>query len=204
MRPTTPAEDPGLLERARHAIARRGLDMSPQDYLTLWDAVYGDAPEQGGSPARASSSDSWSLQLEAALQGTLSPQMVRSIAATERLWIRIGAEFGLPSGEEVAQWLDLPSHKWRPNKLEPSLAIGVFRKGKLRYPGFQFDRDAKRVRPVIKTLISIAADHRLDMEDLTLKMVGPSTYFEGGSRPVDHLDAPDLADKMRQKLSVEW
>ena len=82
--------------------------------------------------------------------------------------------------------------------------VGVHRRGELRFPGFQFDPETKQIRPVIKTLVKISAGYGYDLEDLTLLMVSPSTYFEGGTRPVDHLDDPGLPEIIRNQISVEW
>jgi len=193
-----------MLARAKLATARNGLDMDPEDFLTLWQAVHGDSPKQARTEELQPQADGWSKQLEDALRGSASPQMAKSIAATERLWIRIEDEFGMLTSEEVTTQFGLPAEESASALIDQGVIVGVLRRGKLRFPGFQFDFETKQVWPVIKTLIRIAAEHNYDMVDLTLLMVSPSTYFEGGSRPVDHLDDPDLPDKIRNKISVEW
>ena len=102
------AADPELLAHAKLAMARLGVDMDPGDFLTLWQAVYGAWPmrvQAGVLPLRT---DGWSRQMEAALRGSVSPEMAKSIAATERLWVRIEDEFGMFTGEEAAERFGLP------------------------------------------------------------------------------------------------
>jgi len=198
-----PPVDTAALDRAKAAVAQRGLEMDPEDYLTLWHALHDDQTGQQLTANPCPMQDWWSRQLEAALQGSTSRQMAKSLAATERLWNSVEAEFDLPTGEEVASLLDLPQGCGRA-LVDQGAAIGVLRKGELRFPEFQFGPGTKQVRPVIQTLIAIAAEYGRDMEDLTLEMVRPSTYFEGGSRPVDHLDDPELPETLRRKLAVQW
>jgi hypothetical protein len=102
--------------------------------------------------------------------------------ATENAWRRIEAEFGLLTAREVAELLGA-----RPTKL-----LSVQRGKTLRYPGFQFDREARAILPVIEPLINLARANGWRMADVALWLTSPSTSFDAEDRPVDHLrEDPD-------------
>ncbi|MGO4455318.1 hypothetical protein [Arthrobacter sp. RAF14] len=200
----TPVAGAELLALVHSVVDAHGLDWKPDTVLALWRAVYVECPINLRVQLLDAFTGSWSRELEAAMEGSVTRAMARSMAATERLWGRIEGEFGLFTADEAAARFHTSAGGWDVSLVDQGLAIGVVREGKLRFPGFQFDPETRQVRPVIRELISIGAQSKHDMEDLTLMMVSPSTYFEGGTRPVDHLDDPDLPGIIRNKLGVEW
>lgn len=110
-----------------------------------------------------------------------SPQLARSMQATENAWRDMEAEFGL---------------------LLRLLAIK--RPGGYKYPGFQFDRREQAIRPVMHDLIKLAAGAGRSESGLALWMTSPTGYLDG-SRPVDLLDEPaPVVEAARQSFNVQW
>lgn len=136
---------------------------------------------------------------------TSSPQLTRALQATENVSRGVESEYGTLTSTEVARLIGTRSsgRSFTSARRAAGKLIGIRRGNPVLYPGFQVDRTAEKVLPVIPELLRMAKDVGWDQEDLVLWLVSPSGYF-GGDRPVDHLDDADLVNKGRQKATVEW
>ena len=123
----------------------------------------------------------------------VSPQLARSLQATENAFRAMGAEFGLLTSSQVAALLGAnPSNRKLVSRRRAARQLaGVVRRNAVLYPGFQFDRTRARVLPVMEELIRLADANGWREEDLLLWLCSPTTSFDGEDRPVDHLDDPD-------------
>ena len=122
----------------------------------------------------------------AASAGAISPQLARSLQATDAAWRRLEAEFGLLTVAEVAELLGAGPSDVR-TKHAGNQLLGVLRGGEVRFPGFQFDRENGVVLPIIAALIQLAHENRFRDDDLALWLKGPTTSFEEEDRPAGHL-----------------
>lgn len=145
-------------------------------------------------------------ELEAELDAPRSPQMARSIAATENAWDAIDAEFGLLSDREVGDLLGDTTSASR------NLASGLHAKGRLlrvkrgntyRYPGFQFTNG--KPLPIVARLRSIAGETGCREGDVILWLTAPTGWLSD-KRPVDLLTSePERVLKaVKSSFSVEW
>lgn len=122
----------------------------------------------------------------------------------------IEIEVSLLTGTQVAQLLNSGSKSAAVRSVDYMRARGellhVRRLNEYVYPGFQFDRAIRQVKPFVKTLLQLAIINGWEPEDVVLWLCSPTTYFEDGSRPVDHLDAePELViDVARRAWGIEW
>jgi hypothetical protein len=142
----------------------------------------------------------------AAMETPVSPQLARSVQATENVWRKIGDEFGLLSSVEVSELVGSrsPNRTYASDQHSKGRLIAVKRPGGLRYPGFQFDRSEHTIRPVFSDLIRAAADAGRTEASLALWMVSPTGYLDG-DRPVDRLSRPDdVLEAARQSFNVQW
>lgn len=136
----------------------------------------------------------------------VSPQLARSLAATENAWRRLEMEFGLLSSREVSELMGSrsPNRSYASEQRSRGKLIAVKRPGGLRYPGYQFDRSEHAIRPVMAELIRIAADAGRSEASLALWMTTPTGYLDG-DRPVDQLSDPDkVVEAAQQSFNVEW
>lgn len=81
--------------------------------------------------------------------------------------------------------------------------IGIRRGNRYVYPGFQFDRPARKVHPSIFGLLKGAKEVGWGEEALTIWLASHSGYFDG-DRPVDHLGESALVEKFRNAATVGW
>ncbi|MGY4856865.1 hypothetical protein [Cryobacterium sp. AP23] len=127
-------------------------------------------------------------------ESSASPQLIRSLQATEDAWQRIEAEFGLLTAEDVAGILGATTTNWSTLFVlrNTGKVIAVNRGSSIRYPAFQFDHAQRVIFPVIEPLIEVACANQWSCEDLTLWMIGPTTSFDNEDRPVDHVREPEL------------
>ena len=140
------------------------------------------------------------------LPTVVSPQSASSLQSTENSWRRMVDEVGILSSTEVAALLrpGVTSSRIASELRSSGKIIGVKRLHRYEFPGFQFDREAREVIPVIEPLIAIADKHKWDHHDLVLWLMAPSCYFEDGRAPVRHLDADNLLDIFENVASDEW
>ena len=134
-----------------------------------------------------------------------SPQVARSVQATENRWRRMSKEFGMLDSASVAE---LVGNSSRNRNKASQLAkqgkiLGVQRGNRTLYPSFEFDIDAGKVRPVIAEVARIAGE-RWDSESLLQWFCAPNGFLDG-RRPVDLItDEAALLDTARKSLAEEW
>lgn len=119
-----------------------------------------------------------------------SPELARSLAATEEMWRSVHAEFGLLTAQELAPLLGLQDPEDVRALYADGVLIAVHRGGRVLYPGFQMDRETQMVRPVIHQLLLAAERAGRSEASLILWLVTPSGSLDG-ARPVDLLDDAD-------------
>lgn len=130
--------------------------------------------------------------------------MARSLAATEEMWRAVHAEFGLLTAQELPELLGLPTPEDVLALYAEGFLIAVHRGGRVLFPGFQVDRDARAVRPVIRELRLVAEESGRSEASLILWLVVSSSYLDG-ARPVDLLDDHDkILTAAREAFGVEW
>ena len=129
----------------------------------------------------------------AASANTVSPQMARSLQAAENTLRRIEHEFGLLTSVEVAELLGSrkPNRSVAAAQRAAGQIVGIMRGNSYRFPGFQFDREAASVLPVIPKLIALARENDRSDEDLIFWLYSPSSFFPEKDRPVDHIRQED-------------
>jgi hypothetical protein len=129
----------------------------------------------------------------AASPGVVTPQLARSLQATENHWRNMGAECGLLTSGQVAELLGAsPSNRNLASRKRAAHQIaGVARGNAVLYPGFQFDRTRGAILPVMELLIRLATANGWTDEDLLLWLYSPTTSFADEGRPIDHLHDPD-------------
>ncbi|MBM6620475.1 hypothetical protein JTF08_02515 [Micrococcaceae bacterium RIT802] len=135
-----------------------------------------------------------------------SPQLARSMQATENAWRKMEAEFGLLTSLEVSRAVGSksPNRSYASDQRGAGRLLAVKRPGGYKYPGFQIDRREQAIRPVMHDLIRLAADADRSESGLALWMISPTGYLDG-SRPVDLLDEPDqVVAAARQSFNVQW
>ena len=143
----------------------------------------------------------------AASPDVVSPQLARSLQATENVWRSIAAEFGLLTSGQVAELLGArPSkRKLAARRRAAHQIAGVARRNAVLYPGFQFDRATGTIFPVMARLIELATANGLSEEDLLLWICSPTTAFDTEDRPVDHLAEPDaVLGAAKDQFEVQW
>lgn len=122
------------------------------------------------------------------LEATAHPDAhSRSARAACARWRAIELEFGLLTGAEVEALLG-PS--WPPAGCLAAerRILGVATKaGRVLYPGFQFDREARSVRPVIAEVARISLDAGWKDRHILQWLCAPNGYLHG-ERPVDILN----------------
>lgn len=142
----------------------------------------------------------------AEIETPVSPQLARSMAATERAWRDLETEFGLLSSREVSELVGSksPNRSYASELRSKGKMIAVKRPGGLRYPGFQIDREEHAIRPVMENLIRVAEAAGRTEASLALWMTSRSGYLDG-DRPVDQLSQPDkVVEAAEQSFGVQW
>jgi hypothetical protein len=122
----------------------------------------------------------------------VSPQLARSVAATENAWRELETEFGLLSSREVSELVGSksPNRSYASDQHSKGRMIAVKRPGGLRYPGFQIDCMQHTIRPAMSDLIRVAGAAGRSEASLALWMTSPTGYLDG-ERPVDQPSQPD-------------
>ncbi|MCW4466568.1 hypothetical protein OK351_13800 [Glutamicibacter sp. MNS18] len=142
----------------------------------------------------------------AEIEPPVSPQLARNMAATEKAWRELEAEFGLLTSLEVSEAVGSksPNRSYAWEQRSKGRLIAVKRPGGLRYPGFQIDREEHTVRPVMEDLIGVATAYGRSEASLALWMTTQTGYLDG-ERPVDHLAQPDkIVEVAQQAFGVQW
>lgn len=142
----------------------------------------------------------------AEIETPVSPQLARSVAATENVWRELEDEFGLFSSLEVSQLVGSksPNRSYASEQRSRDRLIAVKRPGGLRYPGFQIDQAEHVIRPVMTDLIRIASAAGRSEASLALWMTTRTGYLDG-ERPVDQLSQPDkVLEAAQQSFNIQW
>lgn len=127
----------------------------------------------------------------------MSPELATAIRATERALAAMEAEFGLLDATAVAKLLG--AH-------DAAELLVVQLSGEPRYPGFQFDQQARQVKPAIRELLELASSMGRTADGVALWLVGFTTYLGDGVRPVDLIDSePErVLEAARNAWGAEW
>lgn len=137
----------------------------------------------------------------------VSPQVARSLVATERLWNAMDEEFGLLSAAELGRRLG--SRAKDPSSMvakrqQAGQLIGFKRQNRMQFPAFQLDPRTGDVFPVIPELVARAAKHGLSSRDVAQWLMS-SRRSLGGGRPVDALaDAEAVLRAAAQTWDIVW
>lgn len=137
----------------------------------------------------------------------VSPQVARSLTATERLWQAVDDEFGLLSAAELGRLLGStaadPSSMVAKRQQSGKL-LWVRRGGRLRYPAFQFDARQGEIYPAVPELVMRGAEHGFDGPQIVQWLLAPSAAL-GGDRPVDILgDTERVVAAADRAWATEW
>lgn len=139
-----------------------------------------------------------------AIETDTSPQVARSVQATENAWRAMEREFGLLSGHQIAEregsvgGTSLARDRRRKGKL-----LGIQRRNTILYPGFQFDA-AGGVFPVVLLALSRARELRIDDESLARWFCNPSATLQG-LRPADVMgESAHIITALEAGFGVEW
>ncbi|WP_427007043.1 hypothetical protein [Pseudarthrobacter sp. H2] len=138
--------------------------------------------------------------------GPVSPQLARSVQATENVWRDMESEFGLLTSTEVSQAVGSksPNRSYASDQRAAGRLLAIKRSGAYRYPGFQIDRLEHRIRPVMADLLLAANEAGRSEASLALWMTVPTGYLDG-ARPVDQLARPEkVVEAARQSFNIQW
>lgn len=114
------------------------------------------------------------------------PAAVRAVIETEHAWRQMVAEFGLLDAVEIGHRAGsraASERSWASQKRRASKLLGVPRRNRIVYPGFQLDEHGQ-IRPAVPPVIAVfdQADWRED--HVALWFVTANGWL-GGQRPVD-------------------
>ena len=143
----------------------------------------------------------------AAIETPVSPQLARSLQATENAWREMSEEFGLLSSTELSRAVgsSSPNRSYASDQRNAGNLLAVKRPGGMKYPGFQIDPHEHTIRPVMRPLLATAVQAGRSEAGLALWMISPNGYLDG-DRPVDRLDSdPESVVKAAaDSFSVKW
>lgn len=171
--------DAALVHEAVRAVA--GADATPAEVADLLDRV------------RARTAVSELSGVLARTTHTPHPALARGAQAGENAIRAIETEFGLLTSAEVAKILGSSSTPSAIRALASDMRgrgelLALKRLNRFVYPGFQFDRERGRVKPLVKPLVALAHTSGWDEIDAILWLCSPTTYIADGARPVDLID----------------
>lgn len=123
--------------------------------------------------------------------------MTEAAKATERAVAAMGVEFGLLDASQVAKLL---------GGVVPTGLLVVQQDGEALYPGFQFDQQARQVKPIITELLELADLKGRTSTGVALWLTSGTTYLAEGIRPVDLLDREpeQVLEVARQAWGIDW
>jgi hypothetical protein len=133
-----------------------------------------------------------------------SPEVARSVQASENRWRAMAREYGLLDSRAVATLLGgSGTNRNRAHQLaKEGKIIGVKRGRGTLYPGFEFDHG--EVRPVIAEVAAIGRRNHWTDPHLLLWLASPSGYLEGRV-PARMMDDPDkILEAARQDMAGRW
>ena len=143
----------------------------------------------------------------AAIETPVSPQLARSLQATENAWREMSEEFGLLSSTELSRAVgsSSPNRSYASDQHHAGNLLAVKRPGGMKYPGFQIDPHGHTIRPLMRPLLAAAVQAGRSEAGLALWMVSPNGYLDG-DRPVDRLDSdPDsILEAATDSFTIRW
>jgi len=143
----------------------------------------------------------------AAIETPVSPQLARSLQATENAWREMSEEFGLLSSTELSRAVgsSSPNRSYASDQRNAGNLLAVKRPGGMKYPGFQIDPHEHTIRPVMRPLLATAVQAGRSEAGLALWMISPNGYLDG-DRPVDRLDSDpeSVVEAATDSFSVKW
>lgn len=159
-----------------------------------------------GAPLAYSTASRQLADAMAKLSGFVTPTTAGALQATENLWRRVEFDHGLFTSRAVAELIGFPGNLRRVTRLRLARQlIGVERRHRILYPGFQFDATTHQIRSVIRPLIQIASANGFSDEDLTEWMYTTTSYFEDDRRPVDHVEPAELLLQVaNDAMGIQW
>jgi hypothetical protein len=133
-----------------------------------------------------------------------SPEVARSLQASENRWRAIDKEYGLLDSRSVAELLGgSGTNRNRAHQLaKEGKIIGVKRGRGTLYPGFEFDHG--EVRPVIAEIAAIGRQNQWADSHLLQWLTSPNGYLEGRV-PARMMDQPDkILEAALQDMAERW
>lgn len=133
-----------------------------------------------------------------------SPEVARSVQASENRWRAIAKEYGLLDSGSVAALLGSSgTNRNKAHQLaKEGKIIGVKRGRGTLYPGFEFDHG--EVRPVIAKVAEIGRRNDWSDSHLLLWLASPNGYLEGRV-PARMMDEQEkIVEAARQDLAERW
>lgn len=133
-----------------------------------------------------------------------TPEVARSVQASENRWRAIEKEYGLLDSRSVAELLGgSGTNRNKAHQLaKEGKIIGVKRGRGTLYPGFEFDHG--EVRPVIAEVGAIGRRNHWTDAHLLLWLASPNGYLEGRV-PARMMDDPgQVLEAARQDLAERW
>ena len=183
----------------RWKVRRRGPQAKPEAVRAAEDRLR-EGEQQLRRTARALAE-----VLERTGQGLeASPEVARSVQASENRWRTIAREYGLLDSRAVAALLGgSGTNRNRAHQLaKEGRIIGVKRGRGTLYPGFEFDHG--EVRPVIAEVAAIGRRNNWTDPHLLLWLASPNGYLEGRV-PAQMMDDPDsILEAARQDMAERW
>lgn len=183
----------------RRRVVRRGSQAKPEAVRAAEDRLREDE-QQLRRTARALAE-----VLERTGQGLeATPEVARSVQASENRWRSIAREYGLLDSRAVDALLGgSGTNRNRAHQLaKEGKIIGVRRGRGTLYPGFEFDHG--EVRPVIAEVAAIGRRNHWTDPHLLLWLASPNGYLEGRV-PAQMMDDPDrILEAARQDMAERW
>ncbi|MGN7149282.1 hypothetical protein ACTHQ6_09860 [Arthrobacter sp. SAFR-179] len=133
-----------------------------------------------------------------------TPEVARSVQASENRWRTLAREYGLLDSRAVATLLGgSGTNRNRAHQLaKEGKIIGVKRGRGTLYPGFEFDHG--EVRPVIAEVAAMGRRNHWTDPHLLLWLASPNGYLEGRV-PAQMMDEPDkILEAARQDMAERW
>lgn len=114
------------------------------------------------------------------------PATARAVLDTEQQWRRLDEEFGLLDAAGIGRLAGsraVSLRAWASQKHRDRELLGVRRRNRVLYPGFQLDAQGN-VRPAVPAVIAVFDDAGWREESVVLWFVATNGRL-GGMRPVD-------------------
>jgi hypothetical protein len=133
-----------------------------------------------------------------------SPEVARSVQASENRWRAIAREYGLLDSRAVAALLGgSGTNRNRAHQLaKEGKIIGVKRGRGTLYPGFEFDHG--EVRPVIAEVAAVGRRNHWTDPHLLLWLASPNGYLEGRVPAQMMEDRDKILEAARQDMAERW